>query len=72
MAASMCRRRGLEVLHQEDADCEVGARPHHWLTIPALVRHSAASGKRDSKTDGIRFTDLVDWDMCSGTSSYAQ
>ena len=43
-----------------------------WLTIPALVCHRAPRRGRDRKANGIRFPDLVDWDVCFGTSRYVQ
>lgn len=43
-----------------------------WLTIPALVWHRAATGKKDARADRTRFPDLVDWNVCFGTSRYVQ
>lgn len=70
MAAGMCHRRGLEVLHEEDANRQIGVR--RLAHNPCISKPLMCKWEEDSNANHKRFPDLVGWNVCFSTSGYTQ
>ena len=70
MAAGMCHRRRLEVLHEEDANRQIGVR--RLAHNPCIGIASMCEVEKDANANYMRFPDLVGWNVCFSTSGYTK